>query len=392
MKRIKILFIAEELELNGAMTSLLSLLKALPTERYNLSLFLFKHGGEMMNEIPCSITILPELLQYCIHRAPRKEGYRKSLKNRRLDLLFYRFAIAIQRSRGWNYNFWKLLPHIEGRYDVAICYNDGFVAPMMLRKVEAEKKCAWIHLQYSICPQKQYIYDALKKMDLCVAVSHDTGEDIKHVLGDDIAIHTIHNITDIKNCQNRALKACEASKKEGVWRIVSVGRVTEAKYFDIIPPVANILKLKGIKFEWFILGNGDKLNELIKETKLQGLDDCVHFIGARSNPMPWIKSADVFVNPSRFEAWGMTVSEALCLGKAVIVSDIPVFKEQITDGVNGIICHITPANLANDIERILTDNNLRHKLECNALSYPFTKESVVKEFDELIEKLCLPKE
>ena len=103
--------------------------------------------------------------------------------------------------------------------------------------------------------------------------------------------------------------------------------------------------------------------------------------------MPWIKSADVFVNPSRFEAWGLTVSEALCLGKAVIVSDIPVFREQITDGVNGLIRKVTAENLAETILLLAKNETLRHQLERNAVNYPFTKEKIIKEFDELIEKL-----
>ena len=113
----------------------------------------------------------------------------------------------------------------------------------------------------------------------------------------------------------------------------------------------------------------------------------MHFIGARYNPMPWIKSADVFVNPSRFEAWGMTVSEALCMGKAVIVSDIPVFQEQITDGVNGLIRKATPEALAEAIVLLAKDDELRSRLEQNAINYPYTKESIIKEFDELIDKL-----
>ena len=105
------------------------------------------------------------------------------------------------------------------------------------------------------------------------------------------------------------------------------------------------------------------------------------------NPMPWVKSADVIVIPSRFESWGMTVSEALCLGKAVITSDIPVFKEQIPDCVNGVMCHISPNNLANTIEHVLVDEDFRQKIENNAMHYPYTKRVVSKEFETLVELL-----
>lgn len=383
----KILFLAEELEINGAVTSLLALLKALPADKYEISLFLFLHGGNLMKQIPLHVKLLPESLPYAIHRMPRRLAYKKALMSFRFDLLLYRFIEAVRRAKKLNYNFWGVLPMVSGNYDMACCYNDGFVAPMMLHKVNAKKKCAWIHASYSTWPQMPCVYDALKHMDMCVPVSIDTGKDLDNVLGIKLPKHIIHNIANAESCRIRADEECEISPKPGIARIVSVGRVTPPKFFDIIPPVAEILNSRGIIFEWYIIGNGDKYRELLDYTKSIGLDKIVHFIGSRSNPMPWIKSADVFVNPSRSESWGMTVSEALCLGKAVIVSDIPVFKEQIIDGENGLIRKVTPDNIADAIELLLKDENLRRKLEQNAVKYPFTKEVVIKEFEDLVQKL-----
>lgn len=383
----KILFIAEELDTNGAMFSLLALLKALPKDKYAISLFLFKHDGRMMNQMPDGARLLPESLPYLVHRMPLKHAIFKSVKAMRFDLVLYRFLVAIQRALRWNFHFWCFLPRIRESFDVACCYTDGFAAGMLDRKINATKKCSWIHLPYTICQQMPYVYDALKRMDMCVPVSVDTGRDLQKVMSVQVAQHIVHNITDAASCRQRSLEPCEIPHKEGVFRIVSVGRVTPQKFFEIVPSVATILNTKGLHYEWYIIGHGDKYDELVEETRSKGLECKVHFIGARNNPMPWIKSADVFVNPSRFEAWGMTVSEALCLGKAVIVSDIPVFREQITDGVNGLILKVTAENLAETILLLAKNETLRHQLERNAVNYPFTKEKIIKEFDELIEKL-----
>ena len=383
----KILFLAEELDTNGAMYSLLALLNALPKDKYDVFLFLFRHGGKMMEQLPKEVTLLPESFPYVVHRSPLKQAIRSSVRACRFDMTFYRILVAVQRFCGWNYNLWSFLPAIEGQFDVACCYTDGIVAPIMLRKVNAVRKCSWIHLPYTHCEQMPCVYDALRKMDYCVPVSIDTGRDLDKVLSTRVSQHVVHNITDAGLCQRRANEPCEVPRKEGVFRVVSVGRVTPQKNFDIIPSVATLLNSKGLHYEWYIIGNGDKYEELAGATKSMGLEGEVHFIGARSNPMPWIKSADAVVNPSRFEAWGMTVSEALCLGKAVIVSDIPVFQEQITDGVNGIVRKVTPENLADAIMLLATDNDLRHQLEQNARRYPYTSEVVVHEFNQLIEKL-----
>lgn len=383
----KILFLAEELDTNGAMFSLLALLKALPKDKYDISLFLLKHGGNMMAQLPEGVTLLPESFPYAIHRMPLKQAIKASVRAFRFDLTIYRLLVSIQRYFGLNYYLWPFLPKVKGTFDVACCYADGFVAPMTIRKVNANKKCSWIHAPYTHWRQIPCVYDALRKVNKCVAVSIDTGRDLEKVLPGHAPLHIVHNITDAETCQKCAMEPCEEPRKEGVFRIVSVGRVTSMKFFDIIPSVAILLDGKGLQYEWYIVGNGDKYEELLNETKVNGLDTKVHFLGARSNPMPWIKSADVFVNPSRFEAWGMTVSEALCLGRAVIVSEIPVFKEQIEDGVNGLIREITPENLADAIMLLANDEALRHRLEQNAYNYPYTKDVIVQEFDKLIEKL-----
>jgi glycosyltransferase involved in cell wall biosynthesis len=382
-----ILFIAEELDTNGAMMSLIALLKALSASNYNLSLFLFSHCGRLMQEIPNNVTVLPESIYYKVYRLPLKDAISLALKRLRLELILFRLMVSIQRFFKLNFRLWPFLPRVSGNYDVACSYADGFVAPLMLKKVNAKMRCAWIHIPYSKYPQLDYIYDALKKVDICVPVSNDVGLDLCSILKCNVPMHVVHNLTDSEDCKAKAAQPCPDERIEGVYRIVSVGRVTPPKCFDIIPPTAIILKERGVQFEWIVIGNGEQYEALCAKVASAGLNDSVHFIGARPNPMPWVNSADVVVIPSRYESWGMTVSEALCLGKAVITSDLPVFKEQIRDGVNGVMCNITADNLANAIEHILIDEKFRKGLERNAVNYPYTKELVAKEFEALVEKV-----
>lgn len=386
-KKIRLLFVSEELDINGASRSLVSLLKALPTEKYDISLFVFKHGGSMMKELPENITILPELMPYKVHRMALKQALKHTVKKGRFDLAFYRLLVSIQRYFNLIYYLWIFLPHIEGEYDIACCYTDGFVAPTIMRKTKAKKKICWIHFTYSKWAQPLFVYEALKRADICVTVSEDVGKDLDSVLGTELRKHIIHNITDASECCKKAEESCEVPGRNGKFRIVTVGRVTSQKNVEIFPDTAVLLKTKGIEFEWFVVGDGDLYQQLVEQTQKTGLEYCLHFIGSRSNPYPWMKSADVIVNPSKYEAWGMTVSEALCLGKAVIVSDIPVFAEQITDGVNGLICNAAPESLAEAIMRIYNHQELKHKLENNAVNYPFIKDKVVMEFDELVNRL-----
>lgn len=386
MNKIKVLFVAEEFSINGAMKSLLALVKALPKEKYDITLFLFKSGGFMLSQIPNDVKVLPEILPYAVFRMPLKDALSLSLRRLRFDLILFRCLVAIGRFLKFNsFGLWKFLPQIPGEYDLACGYTDGFVAPTVIKKVKAKRKVNWIHFIYSNWTQPKYVYKALIESDLCIPVSMEAGKDLDQVLCQKTRQHIIHNITDVDECWDKASEPCEVPKRGGVYRILSVGRMSPNKNFSLIPQVAKILRIKNIPFEWFIIGNGNEYDKLVTQTRKAGLHNCVHFIGSRTNPMPWLKTADIFVNPSAYESWGMTVSEALCMGKAVITSDIPVFAEQINNRVNGLMCPTNAESLADAILELLNDQSFREYIERNAFQYPFTKYKIIEEFNEIFQ-------
>lgn len=387
-EKYKILFVAEELSRNGAMKSLIALLKALNPEKYSLSLFLFRHNKDDLSvQLPDYVDVLPELKTYRMIRLSLKEALSESLKTGHVDLAGFRLMVACQRYIMAGFSLWPFLPKIPGTYDLVCSYVDGFVAPLILKKVKARKTACWIHYLYSHVAQPKYVYDALRKCSVCVPVSIEAGKSIDCVLGSTVCKHIIHNITDKEECIRLADMPNEFPRKEGLLRIVSTGRVTDAKHFDIIPETALLLKNRGLKFEWVIAGSGDKLAEIKEKVSQLNLNTEVKIVGELINPLPLVKSADIIINPSRHESWGMTVSEALCLGKAVVTSNIPVFAEQIVDGENGLMREATPAVMAQAIYEIAVDEELRKKLENNAIKYPFSKTMVVNEFDALVESL-----
>lgn len=384
----RILFVAEELTVNGATMSLLALLNSLPRDRYKVSLFVLSHGGSMMDRIPKHVTILPERLCYSIHRLPLKVALRKAFESGRFDLALYRLLVSFQRAFKYNYCLWPFLSEIKEDYDAVCSYEDGFTVPMIVKKVKNGKKCSWIHIPYSHWPQLPYVLEAFDHVDACVPVSEYVGKDLVSTIGHKSAPHyVVHNIIDAENCRQRAKEICEYPRKDSVMRIVSVGRITSAKGFDIIPEVAKILDQKGINFEWIIVGDGGGRQRLQKEANEKCSKNRVLFMGNSPNPMPLVKSADVVVQPSTYESWGMMISEALCLGKAVVASNIPAFKEQIQDGENGLLREYNPLAMADAIADVLTNNELRQKLEANAEKYPFSKSFVLKEFDNLMDHL-----
>lgn len=68
----------------------------------------------------------------------------------------------------------------------------------------------------------------------------------------------------------------------------------------------------------------------------EGISDYVHFIGFDPNPYRWIKYADCFILPSRFEGLPNALIEAMFIGKpCVATSCIPIIDRIIVNGYNG---------------------------------------------------------
>jgi len=169
-------------------------------------------------------------------------------------------------------------------------------------------------------------------------------------------------------------------------RLVSVGRVTQQKGFDLVPEIAQKVANHEIRFEWDVIGGAseDVMNAhraLVREAGLEGI---VKFLGEMENPMPYVAAADIVVIPSRFEGWGMTLSEALVLGKPVVATDLPVFREQVSDCVNGLLVPLDAKAFADAIIRLFHDDELLKRLSREAAKYPFSKEKVLNEFESAI--------
>jgi len=76
-------------------------------------------------------------------------------------------------------------------------------------------------------------------------------------------------------------------------------------------------------------------------------------------------AGDVFLLPSKVENQGIVVLEAMACGKAVVLSDIPVFREYYEDGYDCLICS-DEAEFRGALERLEADPDLRERLGENA--------------------------
>jgi len=94
-----------------------------------------------------------------------------------------------------------------------------------------------------------------------------------------------------------------------------------------------------------------------------GLGDSVRFDGATPDPAPFYRAADVFVQPSHFEALGTTAIEAMASGLPVLSSGVGGLADFCIGGVNALLHEPrSPESIAGGIERLLGNTALRSTL------------------------------
>ena len=167
------------------------------------------------------------------------------------------------------------------------------------------------------------------------------------------------NFIDIKQVQRRSEEPLSDPQYTGELKFLTVGRASEEKGYDIAVQITAELKKRGLRFKWFIIGDGRDLNKLRTMAKEYQVEQEIIFLGMRENPAPYVKSCDLYLQPSRHEGYPITIVEARSLQKVIIASDIPSMREQIRDGENGYLCPLDVMQFADKIQKVLADQEGR---------------------------------
>jgi glycosyltransferase involved in cell wall biosynthesis len=113
--------------------------------------------------------------------------------------------------------------------------------------------------------------------------------------------------------------------------ILGVGRFSRVK--DFVTLIRAFHCLRGQRpCRLIIIGEGRQRKRLMKLIETLRLEDDVDLPGFTANPYPYLAHADVFVLPSRQEAFGMVLVEAMALGTAVVATDCPGAPREILEG------------------------------------------------------------
>ena len=389
------------MEIGGAETALVGLLNALDPARVDVDLFLYDHRGEMMQFIPEWVNLLPQIPKYSVLERPIVELVKRGFWGIAAGRLWAKYIskVAYKRSGSKLENnggldkmskcTTPLLPKINPSmtYDLAI----SFLTPhrIVAEKVKAKKKIAWIHTDYTrVWVDAEDELKVWQKYDYVASISGDVTNTFLQVFPSLAPkIVEIENILSPTFVRKRAeLEDTDKEfRHEGTITLLSVGRFSDAKNYDNVPDICKrLINETKLNIKWYIIGYGGDEALIRKKIKEAGMEEHVILLGKRSNPYPYIKACDIYVQPSRYEGKSVTVREAQMLCKPVVVTNYPTAPSQIRSGIDGVIVPMDNEGCANGLAEVICDKPLQERIIAHLKTHDYGNESEVEKIYTLI--------
>lgn len=388
----KILFIMPHLYNGGAERSLVNLLNEFDYSKYNVDLLLFKTEGALLKQVPCNVNILKaEEYISVLFGLKEKKFYRYKIYRYFYSLIARSKDEATKKIKRWNYGYKKIIPNLDNKYDVAIGYLQWEPLFYLVDKVNAKKKIAWIHTDIALAKFSKNVLQSLTdyflKINNIVTISDTCANSINSFFPScSDKVRVLQNINSSKRIIENSKEFYPEEYSENIIKILSIGRLVPVKGFDTALRTAKILKEKyNLKFEWFFIGNGKLKNKLIKLQKLLEIEDCTKFLGLKENPYPYILNCDLVVQTSWYEGKSMVIDEAKILKKIAVITNYNTAKNQIIDGVNGIISDFGEENIASNIFKLLNDESLKEGITANLSSDNYDNVDEINKYYDLFE-------
>lgn len=396
----KLLFVIETLQCAGAEKSLVSLLNLIDYNKYEVDLQLFSYGGEFETMLPAEVKLLPPLDYFEFTKRPLFKAVRlKSFFSDLRKLLCRLKYSALLRTGEYSNRqkavmFWRhtagCFEQTQKEYDIAIAYAQGEPTFYVADCVRAKKKFAWINEIYlpeggarSFAAQK---YAAVNRV---VCVSDEALETFIRVFpelsGKGTIIRDINNARLVERMAGLPSEASEQMQADCL-RLLTVGRLELVKGYDFAVEAGRILKENGVRFKWYVLGKGSLEAEIRRDIEEKALQDEFVLLGVKANPYPYYLNADIYVQPSRSEGFGLAIAEARILNIPVVATRFDAVYAQMVEGENGLVVDMDGKGVAEGIMRLAKDKALYEHIKNYLLHEKKGNTEEFAKFEALIEE------
>ena len=369
----KILFMVSSMNIGGVEKSLLSLLAVIPKEKYEITILTLDKKGGFLEYIPNNVKLIEaEWFKYIkplIMDSPQNiiKRYIKNYEFLKIPSFIYSYFKSKKTNDRYIYykHVLKSIPECKEKYDAAIAYAGPteIIDAYISRKVKAEKKIAWVHFDISKHKINKKLYNNLyERFDKIFAVSNECKKKLDEIIPavrnkSEVLLNIVSE--DLINEMSESNIDFDDNYK-GI-KIITVGRLSKEKGQDLA--IKTLAKLKKDRYDvkWYCIGEGNSRQEFEQLIKEYNLENDFLLLGATSNPYPYIKNADIYVQTSRHEGYCLTLAEAKALNKPIVTTDFIGAYEQIKNNENGIIVSCNENDLADAIRKLIDEKEICSK-------------------------------
>lgn len=385
-KKKSMLFVCYGMGIGGIEKCLVNLLNVMPEEKYEVDLMLVDPLYDMLPQIRRSYHLVDSFL-YTLNaeftlQESRKRGGLWRHREKLLPYVEYRIRSKLGLPN------WIRFKSLEKNYDIAVAYSHNGLGPYyMIDKVRAERKVLWYHNGAYDQPERQYALDRryFVKFDQVVAVSSDCAEVLRKAFPQlDEKILVLHNICDAEAIRTGARAFVPEGFDGDSSHIVTIGRLSREKGAEIALEACRQLCAQGRKICWHWVGSGDDAADMQKKIDALGLQGRFVLEGNQTNPYPYLYHGDIYVQPSYYEAYSTTVTEARVLRKPIVTTDVGGMRDQLRSGETGLIVPIDAGAIAEAVGKLLDDDILRISLARALEEESFDGERLLREYEQTV--------
>lgn len=373
----KVIFMLLNMNVGGTEKALLNMISEIPKEKYEITILMLEEYGGFLKYIPNDVNVkylrgynhIKKIVNEPLQKIAISAFKRGNLINALIfTLLFIISRVFKDRKIVFKYAL-KDIKNIEIEYDVAVAYAGpmDFISYFVLNKIKALKKVQWIHFDVTkIGFNKKFAKKMYKNFDKVFVVSDEAKAKLTNFVPNiNNKVEVFFNIVSPDIIKTYA-KVNQGFKDhfDGL-RILTIGRLSKEKGQDLAVRALAKLNHDGYNVKWYCLGEGNSRKEYENLITEKNLREKFILLGADTNPYPYLEQCDIYVQPSRYEGYCITLIEAKQFFKPIITTNVNGANEQIINGKTGLIVSIDENEIYLALKKLIDNKFFRTKFSSN---------------------------
>lgn len=381
-KKKKILIRIGSLRHGGAEKVLVTFLKNISPDKYEVDLLINLYSGIYIKEVPSWVNVYYLLKGEMI------------TTNRPQDIPVKVYRVLYQKMFLWFPSLLYKFVLKNKQYDVELAAIHGMYREILSSPQKDSKKIIWV--QNDIFNLKEYTTDVIRqffKFDKILVISNKLQEEMHKLAQNETEKQSVIKIFNPIDKEDTLKKANiiidDYPFDNNIPTFASVGTVYPQKGYDRLLEVHKRLLDEGLQHQLLIIGDGYDLNTiqaLLDQLKLQ---ETAKMLGFKSNPYPYLKKADYYIMSSRHEGFPTIIAEALILNKPISATDISGIKDLLQDGKLGTITPNSEDGIYEGMKLFLTNRTLadQYKKQISGTDLPFVLEKSIQKLQKIIDEI-----